>query len=493
MKKTSLFTLIGFSVLTVLLIGIFLIPVLTAPKIEESVTNNKAQVEKYISENGQKTIISESLSANGGNTADDDTQKETSVESSSSSVMNLYKNSTESDSITVFWDKVDGASGYKVYLKKTGEDDDYNFIATTRDTNYTISSLDSSTLYSVKVTAVFDVGPILAEGEATTLDTATNPDGIGAVRLVRSSSVIGFRFAKVENATCYQIYRMCYKDKGQYNLYDTIDDPNITEYEDKNVEYGRAYYYKVRAVLKGENGMEYNGEFSDFKAVCGLSAPTLQSVTSQLRRVSFVWSSNELADGYDIYYSKTADEGFTLLGTTKELFFNTPRLENGVKYYFRLAPYRLVGDQGIKVIGSWDSVAETATTKAFSVDCGDTYIEVSREQQRMWYYVDGELFETTPVVTGNFGSMDTPKGCYKIFQRMSPALLRGADYTTPVTYWLGFTADGCGIHDSNWRGSKEYGGSTYVGNGSHGCVNTPIESCKKIYDKATIGTYVVVY
>jgi lipoprotein-anchoring transpeptidase ErfK/SrfK len=49
-----------------------------------------------------------------------------------------------------------------------------------------------------------------------------------------------------------------------------------------------------------------------------------------------------------------------------------------------------------------------------------------------------------------------------------------------------------GIHDAdNWRSS--YGGSIYLTNGSHGCVNTPRNKVKTIYENVEIGTPVIVY
>ena len=62
-----------------------------------------------------------------------------------------------------------------------------------------------------------------------------------------------------------------------------------------------------------------------------------------------------------------------------------------------------------------------------------------------------------------------------------------------VKYWLGFTYDGQGIHDSTWRPSTDYGKQTYKGNGSHGCVNTPISAVGKMYSKAYIGMPIIVY
>lgn len=64
----------------------------------------------------------------------------------------------------------------------------------------------------------------------------------------------------------------------------------------------------------------------------------------------------------------------------------------------------------------------------------------------MWYYKNGKLVVETDVVTGNYGTNDTPKGAYSIIYKASPATLMNNSH---VTFWLPFTSDGCGIHDAS--------------------------------------------
>ncbi len=129
-------------------------------------------------------------------------------------------------------------------------------------------------------------------------------------------------------------------------------------------------------------------------------------------------------------------------------------------------------------------------------DLGDIYVEVSIEDQEMWLYVDGECVVDTPVVTGNPNNGDgTPAGgVWDIDYKQSPAVLGTIEkngYSTPVTYWLPFNGN-VGIHDADgWRSS--YGGNIYEYGGSHGCVNTPTENAKIIYETVEEGTAVVVY
>lgn len=126
-------------------------------------------------------------------------------------------------------------------------------------------------------------------------------------------------------------------------------------------------------------------------------------------------------------------------------------------------------------------------------DIGDTYVEISISEQRMWCYKDGKLIVDTPVVTGNPSKGNgTPSGSvWAIDAKKSPDVLEGEGYKQPVTYWMPFVGN-VGIHDADtWR--SEYGGEIYKINGSHGCVNTPTANAEKIYNAVEIGTPVIVY
>ena len=124
-------------------------------------------------------------------------------------------------------------------------------------------------------------------------------------------------------------------------------------------------------------------------------------------------------------------------------------------------------------------------------DIGNTYVEISLEQQHMWFYKDGQLIVSTDVVTGchNKG-WDTHTGVYAIMYKERDATLVGEGYNSAVSYWMPFYAN-VGIHDASWRSS--FGGSIYINNGSHGCVNTPTDNAAAIYNNIEKGVPVVVY
>lgn len=124
-------------------------------------------------------------------------------------------------------------------------------------------------------------------------------------------------------------------------------------------------------------------------------------------------------------------------------------------------------------------------------DIGDTYIEVDMGNQKLYYYVDGELVIDTDVVTGNIRTKcNTPEGVNFIYNKEMNRTLVGANYRTKVKYWLP-VIKAIGIHDASWR--DEFGGDIYLTDGSHGCVNTPTEAVSQLYEMVEVGTPVVMF
>ena len=125
-------------------------------------------------------------------------------------------------------------------------------------------------------------------------------------------------------------------------------------------------------------------------------------------------------------------------------------------------------------------------------DIGDTYVEISLTNQKMWFYKNGKLVVETPVVTGNpYAGHETPSGgVWSLKGRARNQTLSGQGYASPVDYWMPFN-NGVGIHDMQSR--YWFGGTIYLGSGSHGCVNTPLAAVKLIYDRIEEGVPIVVY
>lgn len=126
-------------------------------------------------------------------------------------------------------------------------------------------------------------------------------------------------------------------------------------------------------------------------------------------------------------------------------------------------------------------------------DVGNTYLEVNLSKQHIWFYKNGSLVVDGDVVTGNASlNFSTPTGTYRLNYKAKDATLKGENYTSKVTFWMPFN-NNIGLHDASWRNSSEFGGTTYLTNGSHGCVNAPYGLAEKVYQNIEAGTPVICY
>lgn len=124
-------------------------------------------------------------------------------------------------------------------------------------------------------------------------------------------------------------------------------------------------------------------------------------------------------------------------------------------------------------------------------DYGDTYVEINLTGQHLFYYKEGKLVVESDFVSGNLSKgWGTPAGTYPLAYKQRNAVLKGANYRTPVSYWMPFN-NGIGLHDANWRSS--FGGTIYKTNGSHGCINLPPAVAKTIFENISAGTPIICY
>ena len=134
---------------------------------------------------------------------------------------------------------------------------------------------------------------------------------------------------------------------------------------------------------------------------------------------------------------------------------------------------------------------QTGAAYNYFNDIGNTYVEVDLTNQKVYLIVDGDLILETNCVSGCVTAGNaTPDGLYAIKYKQSPAVLRGDDYESYVTYWMPFNR-GIGLHDATWR--SKFGGNIYYSSGSHGCINLPKSSAATIYNYVSAGTPVICY
>lgn len=103
----------------------------------------------------------------------------------------------------------------------------------------------------------------------------------------------------------------------------------------------------------------------------------------------------------------------------------------------------------------------------------------------------------------------TPTGDYEINSMEQNVVLKGLKddvqlkdgeqpkeedyYNSNVNYWMCFLGNAYGLHDATWRGDYEFGGDTYLYDGSHGCVNLPYDAAAELYSLIHVGDKVHIH
>ncbi len=124
-------------------------------------------------------------------------------------------------------------------------------------------------------------------------------------------------------------------------------------------------------------------------------------------------------------------------------------------------------------------------------DIGGSYVEVNMTAQHLYLWVNGEITLEAPVVTGDMATdCATPMGIFGIKFKKEDTILRGPTWEDHVYYWMPFYQN-YGMHDATWR--EEFGGDIFTNNGSHGCVNLPLDHAGVIYNTVAENYPVICY
>ena len=151
----------------------------------------------------------------------------------------------------------------------------------------------------------------------------------------------------------------------------------------------------------------------------------------------------------------------------------------------------IVAIKGGQTLTKQPKYSQTAVSHNIN-DIGNTYVEINMRIQHMWFYKNGTLIADSDIVTGDVSkNLSTPTGVYKLKYKVKNFTLKGEGYSTPVAVFMPFNG-GIGIHDASWK-TGLFGGSTYLTNGSHGCINTPPSVAKTIFNNIDANTPVICY
>ena len=242
----------------------------------------------------------------------------------------------------------------------------------------------------------------------------------------------------------------------------------------------------------------------------------LQKITYDLGEDSFTIPQNDLESLLKKDLSGQADEAAVRSYVTKiakrydnvgeprkftTLAGKTIRIDNDGNYGWSVdqegEAAQLTADINSHKDVSREPVWATTGYGSYSLDIGDTYIDIDVSRQELIYFENGAQRFRCDVVTGcrNTGTT-TPTGLFSVLDKSRNVTLKGKNadgskYESFVSYWMAFLGSSYGMHDATWRSS--FGGDIWITSGSHGCVNMPPDRIPELYDMVSYGTPVIVH
>ncbi len=157
--------------------------------------------------------------------------------------------------ITLKWNKVTGADGYRVYKYDTKKKK-YVKVKDVTKTTLKISHLKAGTKYKYKVRAYTkDDGTIWGD-YSKVFETATKCKTPKITKLTTTKGKASFTWSNVSGESGYQVYYSTKKDSSFKKLasYKT----NVVKGSKSKLTRGKTYYFKVRAYTKTDSGTVYS-------------------------------------------------------------------------------------------------------------------------------------------------------------------------------------------------------------------------------------------
>lgn len=404
-----------------------------------------------------------------------------------SDIKGLKASEVQSDSLLLSWDKSNNASIYTIYRAsetENGKFSRYQKYKTVKNTAFRDTGLDEAKVYQYRIFAYNVKNSYITQSKPAVTSVMTKLENISWVKIVeKTKSSLTVNWQKSNKADKYIIYRSDENKDGSFTKYHKIHETNdgdTVTIKDNNLIDGTVYKYKVLCE-RTENDVSAVSAGMATKGMTRFSAPEhFKKLKASETAIKLGWDGVTHADKYELYRNGVK------IKTLKETQFTDRGLLSGSSHYYTVRAVRKVA----KTVRYGDYAGVNASCKIPA-----NRIEVSLANQHLKVYRNNKVAFSTDVITGAPGDRATTPGHHHILSHKSPAILKGSyggsKWTTRVSYWMGFTYSGQGIHDATWQSA--FGGQLYrQGRGSHGCVNVSLSSAKRIYELSYAGMLVIV-
>ncbi len=244
------------------------------------------------------------------------------------SKIETIKVSSYAGGIKITWSAVKGAEEYAVYRRLSTGNWEVIKTVSSSTLSYKDTKLESGKDYSYTVRA-------LAKGYRSAYQKY-DIYYLAAPKITKFDSQVGkgitVKWGAVSGAEKYYLYR---KTSGsEWKKIATLE--NI-RYVDKDIKFGKTYYYMLKAYGNGVTSKYYS---DGWKCKYAPGVPEITKITNSADTIKIKWSSVSGAEGYKLYRKAENESKYKEIAKIKGTSYTDKNVKKGVKYSYTVKSYK---------------------------------------------------------------------------------------------------------------------------------------------------------
>jgi fibronectin type 3 domain-containing protein len=297
----------------------------------------------------------------------------------------VIANIISATNITVSWNSVNGAVGYRIY-RATTSTGTYTQVGTSTTTSYSDTGLTTfATTYYYKVSAYNTAG----EGSQSSFVTALRilSDNVWFDGTMTANGIHNYQF----NATQGNTYRIYWNDSYEGDHTKTCDIAVSAYWEDTGTSIFSGVdsaYTTPRTINASRSGTiilrvqgyssSNTGTYAIKYTVGALTtAPTGITASTSITGIAVSWNSLSGAGSYRIYRAATSTGTYTFVGTSDTTSYSDTGLSAPTTYYYKVSGYNTAGEGPLSSYASATTSGNNATSYTVNLT-GKTVINTTR-------------------------------------------------------------------------------------------------------------------
>ena len=300
-------------------------------------------------------------------------------------VKNVKIKSQKDTELTIEWDKVTRATGYRIYIYNELKDS-YDYYTYSKTNSIILNKLTPASIYKIRVRAYKQVDDtkVLGPTPKETLETFTKPSKVSNfIETDNTLTSLKLSWQSMSKLAVYEVemYNSSTKD------YERISETSGIFHEVLNLKYATGYKFRIRAYIN-INDKKYYGSYTDLQAGTLPNKVTgLKSTEQTTNSVKIEWNKLEEATGYAVYMFNDTSQSYRLHKTTTENNMTITGLDTARFYRIYVKSYVTI--EG-KTYYSDESVV--ISQKTLSTDSIKAGIDVSKHQGEIdWEKVKDQI------------------------------------------------------------------------------------------------------